>query len=264
MKLFLKKHISWFAEHVKSDRLDSTAAHGAYFIIIAFLPFILFLFTIFNEFEINGSTLVTEMLSIFPDDVARYLDGILKETVATTGIISISVVTFLWSASSGMVSIIKGFDTIYKIKETRSFIRVRIMAIIYILIFAVALILTAVTLVFGTTIFEYLMKESPPLIAVILLQFKSLFGFVLLVFFFCLLFNSVPRQKVKFRNNLIGACFSAAGWVVFSYFFSIFVENFSNFSVVYGSLATLIILMFWLYTCMYIMFIGPEIAMWLE
>ena len=59
-----------------------------------------------------------------------------------------------------------------------------------------------------------------------------------------------------------GAAFGAGGWVLFSYFFSLFVENFSNFSI-YGSLATLVILMFWLFFCMYILFLGGEVSMWL-
>ena len=65
----------------------------------------------------------------------------------------------------------------------------------------------------------------------------------------------LPRRRVRFLHNLAGAAFSAGGWVLFSYFFSLFVENFSNFSI-YGSLATLIILMFWLFFCMYILFLG--------
>ena len=73
----------------------------------------------------------------------------------------------------------------------------------------------------------------------------------------------MPRRRVKLSHNLAGAAFSAAGWVLFSFFFSIFVERFSDFSI-YGSLATLVILMFWLFSCMYIMFLGAEVSMWLE
>ena len=51
--------------------------------------------------------------------------------------------------------------------------------------------------------------------------------------------------------------------MLFSYFFSLFVEEFSNFSI-YGGLATLVILMFWLFFCMYIVFLGAEVSVWLE
>ena len=61
-----------------------------------------------------------------------------------------------------------------------------------------------------------------------------------------------------------GAAFSAAGWVLFSFFFSVFVENFSNYATIYGSLTAIIILMMWLYFCMYILLIGGEVSMWLQ
>ena len=41
MKLF-KKHFTWFMDRIDQDRLDSTAAHGAFFLLISFLPFVAF------------------------------------------------------------------------------------------------------------------------------------------------------------------------------------------------------------------------------
>ena len=52
--------------------------------------------------------------------------------------------------------------------------------------------------------------------------------------------------------------------MLFSTFFSIFVENFSNYATIYGSLAAIVILMMWLFICMYILLIGGELAVWLQ
>ncbi len=260
----IKKHAKWFADRMRNDKLESIAAHGAYFIIISFLPFVTFLLTLFQEINFSGTSVINEALRIFPPSVAQYLEGLLAQSVPASSILSVSIITFLWSASSGMLAIIQGLDSIYSVDETRGFIKLRLLSILYLVIFAVVLLLTAITLVFGSTIYQHIMAQSPHFVAIFLINFKSLFGFILLIFFFCLIFNAVPKRSVKFRHNLIGAVFAAGGWVLFSFFFSIFVENFSNFSVVYGSLATLIVLMFWLYTCMYIMFLGAEIAVWFE
>ena len=135
-----------------------------------------------------------------------------------------------------------------------------IMALVVML--AVVLIAAAVLMVFGTTIYRAI-QDRWPLVAALLINFKSLVSFVMLFFFFTLLYSFVPRRRVKLRHNLLGAVFGAGGWVLFSYFFSLFVENFSNFSI-YGSLATLVIMMFWLFFCMYILFLGGEVSMWLE
>ena len=106
-------------------------------------------------------------------------------------------------------------------------------------------------------------SKSPRFLATLLMNFKSLLGFILLLAFFTLMYTFLPRRRVRLLHNLAGAAFSAAGWVLFSFFFSLFVDNFSNFSL-YGGLATLVILMFWLFFCMYILFLGAEVSMWLE
>lgn len=260
----LKKHCTWFLTRIEEDRLDSTAAHGAYFIIIAFLPFVAFLLTLFQQINVESGPLMSEILSTFPESVAVYIEGLLAERFPSSSIMSVSIITFLWAASNGMVAIIKGLDAVYQIKESRNFIHLRLVAMGYLVAFSITLAITSITLVFGNTIYNKLLSESPPFFATILVRSKSLLGFFLLMVFFCLIFNAIPRKQAKFKHNLMGAMFSAAGWVLFSFFFSIFVDNFSNYSVIYGSLATLVVLMFWLYTCMYIMFLGAEVAMWLE
>lgn len=265
----IKKNIQWFQARMREHRLDSTAAHGAYFIIISFLPFIVVLLTLLQVVklpgvELNSVSLMDQVLSIFPGSIAAYLTGLMAESTPVSSILSVSIITFLWTASSGMVAVIKGLDTIYEVEETRGYLHMRLISMLYLLIFAVALVLTAVTQVFGSMIYHQIVSESPPLLAKLLLQFKSIFGLLLLIVFFCIMFTAIPRKRVKFTYNFVGAAFSATGWVLFSYFFSIFVENFANYSVVYGGLATLIILMLWLFTCMYILFMGAEVAMWLE
>ena len=73
VKLF-KKHLRWFLERVDRDRLDSTAAHGAFFLLISFLPFVAFLLTLLQQIHFaDGVTLIEAALGIFPDSVADYL-----------------------------------------------------------------------------------------------------------------------------------------------------------------------------------------------
>lgn len=259
----LRKHIKWFMDRTARDRLDSSAAHGAFFLIISFLPFVAFLLTLMQQIHFSGITLIESALRAFPDSVAHYLRNLLPSPLESGGVLPVAVIAAVWSSSMGMVAIIKGLDQIFEVPETRSWLRLRAVAVIYVLVFALVLIVTAVLLVFGSTIYNYLLKKSPPFFATLLMNFKSLAGFILLFCFFTLLYSAVPRRRVRFLHNLAGAAFSAAGWVFFSFFFSLFVENFSNFSI-YGGLATLVTLMFWLFFCMYIMFLGAEVSMWLE
>ena len=263
MKL-LRKHVGWFITRTARDRLDSCSAHAAYFLIISFLPFIALLLTLMQHIHFApGLTLIEAALEFLPGAVADYVAGLLPTAIQSHGILPVALVMAVWSSSAGMVAIIKGLDSIFEVKKARNIVHMRLVAAVYVVLFAMVLLLVAVLLVFGSTIYNFLLQKSPRFFATLLMNFKSLLGFILLLAFFTLMYTFLPRRRVRFLHNLAGAAFSAAGWVLFSYFFSLFVENFSDFSI-YGGLATLVILMFWLFFCMYILFLGAEVSMWLE
>lgn len=263
MKL-IKKHIKWFAGRVTRDRLDSASAHGAFFLIISFLPFIALVLTLMQRIHFSSGVPILEAaLRLFPESVSSFVEALFPSPLESGGVLPVAVITSVWTSSMAMVAVIKGLDQIYEVKESRGLVRLRAVAILYVLAFAVVILVTAALLVFGSTIYNYLLKHSPPFFATLLINFKSLVGFLLLFIFFTLMYTFLPRRRIKFLHNLAGAAFGAAGWVLFSFFFSLFVENFSNFSI-YGSLATLVILMYWLFFCMYILFLGAEVSMWLE
>ncbi len=263
MWAFVKKQALWFMNRITEDRIDSSAAHSAFFLITSFLPFLAFLLTLMQRIHFSsGVTMIEAALDLLPDAFSAALREIIPSPIEASGVLPVAVIAAVWSSSMGMVAIIKGLDHIYEVEQPRNYILLRAMAVVYVVMLAVVLIAAAVLLVFGSTIYRAI-QDRWPLVAALLINFKSLVSFVMLFIFFTLLYTFVPRRRAKFRNNLLGAVFGAGGWVLFSYFFSLFVENFSNFSI-YGSLATLVIMMFWLFFCMYILFLGGEVSMWLE
>jgi membrane protein len=81
----------------------------------------------------------------------------------------------------------------------------------------------------------------------------------LLIGFFLLVYMNVPNRKSKVRYELPGAIFSTIVWMVYSWAFSFYISNYANYSVTYGSLATIVIFILWLYVTMNIVFVGAEI-----
>ena len=129
------------------------------------------------------------------------------------------------------------------------------------IVFFVMLGLTMVLIVLGNNIFNTLLRFLPQLAA-----FHGLFKYgkyigmlVILVFFFLLMYMNIPNRKSKLRYEITGAVFSAVAWLVFSWAFSFYITNFAHYSVTYGSLATTVIFILWLYGTMNIVFIGAEI-----
>lgn len=117
-----------------------------------------------------------------------------------------------------------------------------------------------VLIVLGNHIFNWLIQLVPRLAV-----FTNLFRYgkylcmiVFLIVFFLLIYMNVPNRKSKIRYEIFGALFSAAVWLVYSWAFSFYISNFANYSVTYGSLATVVIFILWLYGTMNIIFVGAE------
>ncbi|HAN21235.1 MAG: hypothetical protein A2Y15_06650 [Clostridiales bacterium GWF2_36_10] len=122
---------------------------------------------------------------------------------------------------------------------------------------------TFVLLVFGNRIIE-MTEENFPYAAVvfIIMSLRYLIGFCLLVFFFTIIYRALPSGKQRFSHQLPGAIIASVGWIAFSLMFSFYIDNFSNYATVYGSLTAVVLLMLWLYSCMYILFFGAEINLY--
>ena len=68
----------------------------------------------------------------------------------------------------------------------------------------------------------------------------------------------MPKHKVAFKSQMIGALFGAISLNVISFIFSIYLDVFRGFSITYGSLTTLMLIMMWTYACFYIILLGAE------
>ena len=98
----------------------------------------------------------------------------------------------------------------------------------------------------------------------LVISLRILFALAVFLFTFVGLYTIVPAKKQKPRQQLPGAVFTAVGWLIFSYAFSIYFTHFSNFSYMYGSLTAVVLLMLWLYICICILFVGAELNGFLE
>ena len=256
VKAFLKK--------LREDTVSAFAAQTAFFVILSFLPFLIFLLTLVRFLPVETEKLLASVQSVFPEAVHNYIGVLLYEVLQKTSgaIVSISVITALWSASRGFLVMIQGMNAVYGNKETRKYFTLRLLAVGYTLAFAMVLLLALVLLVFGNRIFIYAQNRVPLLrqAAFFVICLRTVISFFVLTGFFWGLYLLVPNRKSKHAAaELPGAILSGAGWLGFSYLYSFYIDRMSNFSAMYGSLTAIVLCMIWLYACMYIMFIGAEL-----
>jgi len=256
-------YIRKFLIKLREDSISAFAAQAAFFIILSFFPFVMFLLTLLNYLPVSAEDLLLLLSGVFPDSVITVVHTVLSELTkkASGTVLSVTVIAALWSASRGMLALVRGLNAVYGHKETRNYFLIRSIAMLYTLGFAVLLIATLLLLVFGNRIYAFIIKSLPFLgdLAMFIMSIRFLVTIAILTVFFLLIYLVIPNRKSSLLRELPGALMTTAGWLGFSFLFSFYINNLNDFTYTYGSLTTLAICMLWLYFCMYLLFLGAEL-----
>ncbi len=254
-----------FTAKLRDDSVSAFAAQAAFFIILSFFPFVMFLLTLLNYLPISVADLEIFSSSLFPESISSILHTILSELIEKSSgtILSATVIAALWSASRGMLALVRGLNAVYGHKETRNYFLIRGVSMLYTLVFAALLIAALVLLVFGNQFYQLIITRLPLLgdLALLIISLRSLVTMAVLTLFFLLMYLIIPNRKSSILRELPGAILTAGGWLLFSFLFSYYIDHMGTFSYTYGSLTALAVCMLWLYFCMYILFIGAEVNM---
>ncbi len=250
-------------------RLDvpAYAGNASYYIVLAVVPTIMLLLNIISYTSIENGTLLTVLEGLLPSALYPFAEKLLLAMAASssTTLLSVTALTSLWASSRGVYSILVGLNRVYDVQEDRGMIVTRLLSLVYTFLLLLVLFLTLVLYVFRQYILTWL-GQHPGLISN-LLQDLFLNRFLLLLLIqiglFVGMFMFMPNRHNRFLASLPGALFAALGWQLFSYFFSIYVRTSSSFTSIYGSLATMALAMFWLYTCIAIIFYGGALNKYL-
>mgnify|MGYP005785158055 CR=1 FL=1 len=259
--------IQTVSRKIREDYVNVFSAQAAYYLIICVFPFGMFLLSLIQNLihylPITQEEILVTCSRIFPNTIDTFVSSIIKELYgkASATILSVTGITTLWSASRSFLAITRGLEKIYNITETRNYIVRRLLSAVYTLIFAVSLILLLVIFVFGNTLYGWIVVRLPFLadFTLLVISMRTLFGLAFLTLFFLLIYIFIPNRKTRVFNELPGALLSSAGWMGFSFLYSFYIDNMSNFSSMYGSLTAVVLCMIWLYACMLILFLGAEL-----
>ena len=239
----LEKILERFQEH----RLNASAAHAAFFIMLSFIPCIILLFSLLQFTSIQKTDVLVFVQNIVPTEMLTFVTGIVGEAynkTATT--VSVSALAAIWSAGRGMMALTQGLQSIAEIKETRNYFAVRLRATLYTVVLLLAIIVFLLLGVFGNALLEMIAMKFPIAAYVVnlIIDVKNIFLLLFAVVIFALIFRFMPGNEMLLNEHLPGAVITSLGWFVYSYAFSMYVEKFSGFSNMYGSLTTIILIKF--------------------
>ncbi len=238
------------------------AAQLAYFFLLSLFPLLIFLITLLPYLPLSVQDILNFIAFYAPEDTMKFIETNINQLLNRNDkLLSFGIIATIWSASNGINAIIISFNKAYEVKETRSFILARGMSIFLtfamIIVFVVALLLPVFGKELGMMLFSFFNLSD---------QFLAMWGAIrwffsaiILFIVFIGLYWFAPNIKMKCMSAVPGAIFATVGWILASFAFAKYVNNFGNYSYTYGSIGAVIVLMIWFYITGIIIMIGGEI-----
>ena len=249
---------------MKKDHVSECSAECSYYTILSFIPFIILVITLIQYTNIAPQTLFEAISKIIPSSMNEMVLGIVQEVYSKSiGTISISIIFTIWTAGRGLFALTKGLQFVYHVssEDKESYIYLRVKAIIETIVFIILIVVGLVALVFGNSLRNLIQEhfggmKNYNIWSSILTEVGFIFATFLV---FILIYKFIPKNKITFKSQIYGALFGAIALNIISFIFSKYLYIFKGFSITYGSLTTLMLIMMWTYSCFYTVFLGAEL-----
>lgn len=249
----------------EDDGVTEIGAQLTYYLILAIFPFIIFFLSILQFTPLADADILQRLLSPLPgvskDLFYDLINNIIKG--GSVGLLSFGAIGSIWASSNGVMAIIKAVNRAYDLEESRPYIKLKSLSIIFTLGLFVVLIGAFTVLIFGEVIFDALVESYTWPSIVIWKILKVLIPLLFMVLSISLLYKFSPSIKkgvnIKFSESMPGALFTSVFWIILSVGFSFYVNNFGNYSKTYGSLGGVIIFLIWLYMSSIVIVLGAEV-----
>ena len=232
------------------------AANACYFLAISIFPALLLLLASLRYTPLSATDLIRLLEGILPGALMGAAESLIVSTYynSSAGLLSISALAALWSASRGIHGLLTGLNRIYGVSEDRTWLYTRLISVGYTFVFLLLVIATLVFQVFGESLADRLWAGH---FLVELIDWRSTWLVTTQILIFDLIYMVLPNRRNRFLWSLPGAVLAALGWQLFSRVFSIYVEHMlSRYSNIYGSVYTVALGLLWVYCCMCILLFG--------
>ena len=252
MIFIIKQHIKKFYDFTKKiidevhkDDLISAANDMTYKLFFSVFPFLIFLMSVAGFLKLDIVKVTAQISSALPYSLVSPVQQIIHEItqIRSANILSFSFIISIYGASAGFKTAMRGINKAYGQRDLRKFYIKIPVSIILVLIFTIILIVSFTLIIFDDNFFQYIAS-------------------IIIIFFSVILINKLAlykNKKVSLKSLIPGTLFTVFSWFIISWLFNIYIDNFSNYSAVYGSIAAVIIFMLWLNIMCIVLLLGSEI-----
>ncbi|PZE20851.1 YihY/virulence factor BrkB family protein [Paenibacillus xerothermodurans] len=262
-----KMGLRTFAENlycrIQDDEVPAMGAQLTYYLILSFFPFLMFIIAVLSFSNMTAQDVIQGMTRVLPDlSMQTILDVFAEIQQSRSGsLLSVGLIATIWSASNGINAVMKSLNKAYDVEEERPYWKVKGLSIIATIVMAAVILCSMLLLIFGKIIGEaiYKLVHLPGSFDTIWSVAQYVIPLLVIATVFMLLYRYIPNLRLTFKEVLPGAVFATCGWLLTSVLFSFYVNNFGNYTKMYGSIGGIIVLLIWLYLSSVILILGGEI-----
>lgn len=254
----MKKIIKKMYSIITRPEMKILPGNLAFFLVLSIAPIITLIGVLASMFNLSTDIIANFMNSYFPSQISSILVPYFSGQGITLNVVVFTVMG-LFIASNGAHAIIIASNRLYKVEDS-SFLKKRLKAFNMILLLLFLIIFLLIFLAFGSKIIDFLTNNISDnlskIIYYIYLIIKWPIGFLFIFIIVKFLYTIAPDKKISSRYVNMGSIFTTISWFVVTFIYGYYATNIANYSLFYGSLSSIIVMMFWFYLIAYIFVIG--------
>ena len=263
----LKKYsnkIRFFLEYSNYKEINSKAAEISFYLLLSIFPFLIFTISLVVYAPIiKLSKYILLLKKIIPDSVFNIITSLVSSAIENRSFsfLILSFILAMYTMSRAVQSLIRGMNKSYNIRETRPYFEVLFISLVFVVMLIVLIFTSMIFLIFGESLGAFLFKliGLDQYFMYIWNLWRYIIGIITVTIILMNLYRFTPNKKLTFKQVVPGAIVSTLCWLLATFFYSYYANNFAKYDIIYGSLGGIIVLMTWVYISSWTILIGCEI-----
>jgi len=263
----LKQTVLLLIRNYSQHNVGKNAAALAYYLLFAIFPLLIFASNLLGLLKLDVYAITQTLSNFLPKDIVGLIESYLDYISHTSGhlLLWFSLVFSIWFPMRAVKGLMDDVRLAHHLSKPPNSLKYRLRQLIYTVVFLVVIILTLALSTLGEHVLGYigrLLPENTPRISGFIPDFWQYLRFIpmALLMFAALgaLYALSMDKRPPIKQILPGIIAALISWMVVSIGFSFYVENFAHYSLIYGTMGAMIVLLMWLYMTALVLILGAE------
>ena len=263
----LKQTVLLLIRNYSQHNVGKNAAALAYYLLFAIFPLLIFASNLLGLLKLDVYAITQTLSNFLPKDIVGLIESYLDYISHTSGhlLLWFSLVFSIWFPMRAVKGLMDDVRLAHHLSKPPNSLKYRLRQLIYTVVFLVVIILTLALSTLGEHVLGYigrLLPEYTPRISGFIPDFWQYLRFIPMALLMFAALGALYALSMDKRPPIIqilpGIIAALISWMVVSIGFSFYVENFAHYSLIYGTMGAMIVLLMWLYMTALVLILGAE------